>query len=59
MLFVAMVVPDEATDVDVGESGHQVLTVKAVHDPTMTWDGVGKVLQREATSHHLNSCTTQ
>ena len=45
MSFAAILIPDEAPDVDVGEGGHQVLTVEAVHDPTMTWDGVGKILQ--------------
>lgn len=37
-------IPDEACDVHVNEGSHQVLTVKAVHDTSMPWDCVGKVL---------------
>lgn len=39
-------VPDETGDVDVGERGHQVLTVEAVHDSSVAGDGAGKVLGR-------------
>lgn len=43
--------PDEAGDVHVDKGGHQVLAVKAIHDPPVARDGVGKVLaeQRDGT----------
>lgn len=37
--------PDEAGDVDVRERGHQVLTVKAIHDAAVAGDSARKVLQ--------------
>lgn len=37
--------PDEAGYVDVCEGGHQVLTVKPIHDAPVAGDGAGKVLQ--------------
>lgn len=37
--------PDEAGDIDVRECGHQVLTVKAIHDAAVAGDSARKVLQ--------------
>lgn len=39
--------PDEAGDVNINEGGHEVLAVESVHDASVTWDGVGKVLDFE------------
>lgn len=39
--------PDEASNVYINESGHEVLAVKSVHNATVTWDGVGKILDLE------------
>lgn len=39
-------VPDETGDVDVHEGGHEVLAVEAVHDASVTRDGVGKILRK-------------
>lgn len=36
--------PYETGDVDMDESGHQVLTVKAIHDSTMARNSVRKIL---------------
>ena len=35
---------NEGRNVDVDESGHQVLTVKAVHDSAMTGNNISKIL---------------
>lgn len=37
--------PDEAGDIDVCEGGHQVLTVKPIHDAAVAGDSAGEVLQ--------------
>lgn len=39
--------PDEASDVDIDECGHEVLAVESVHNATMTRDSVGKILDLE------------
>lgn len=39
--------PDKAGDVHVDKGGHQVLAVKAIHDASMTRNGVGKILWRQ------------
>lgn len=39
--------PDEAGNVDVSESCHQVLTVEAVHDAAVARNGVGKILREQ------------
>ena len=49
-LFVRIIsrvvsLPDEAGVVYIDEGGHKELTVKPVHNTTVTWDGVTKVLQ--------------
>lgn len=36
--------PDKAGDVHIDEGGHQVLAVKAIHDASMTRNGIGKIL---------------
>lgn len=41
--------PDETSDVDVHKGGHEVLTVKPVHDASMARDRVGKILKWETT----------
>ncbi len=46
--------PDEAGYVDMCESGHQVLTVKSVHDAAVARDGVGKVLKEKKRPRHRN-----
>lgn len=38
--------PDETGDIDVCECGHQVLTVKPIHDAAVAGDSAGKVLQK-------------
>lgn len=38
--------PDEAGNVDVDESGHEVLAVETVHNAAVTRDGVGKILRQ-------------
>ena len=38
--------PDKAGDIDMSERGHQVLTIKAVHDASVAGDGAGKVLRK-------------
>lgn len=43
--MISSVLPNEAGYVDVREGGHQVLTVEAIHDAAVSWDGAGKVLQ--------------
>lgn len=35
--------PDKAGDIHVDKGGHQVLAVKAIHDASMTRNGVGEV----------------
>lgn len=45
--FIQMLVlPDEACNVDINKCGHEVLAVESVHDATVTWDSVGKILTR-------------
>lgn len=39
--------PDKTCYVNMNKCSHQVLTVKAIHDPSMTRDGVSKVLQNK------------
>ena len=41
-------VPAESEVVDIGEGGHEDLTVKPIHNPTMTRNKVSKVLQSGA-----------
>lgn len=38
--------PDETGDIDVCECGHQVLTVKPIHDAAVAGDSAGEVLQK-------------
>lgn len=38
---------NETRDVDIDESCHQVLTVEAIHDPSMTRNDVSKVFDLE------------
>ena len=40
-------IPAEGEVVDVGKGGHEDLAVKPVHDPTVTWNQVSKVLGEE------------
>lgn len=57
--MTSSVLPNEAGYVDVREGGHQVLTVEAIHDAAVSWDGAGKVLQAEqsrAALHHRFVC---
>lgn len=42
--MISSTLPDEAGYVDMREGGHQVLTVEAIHDAAVSWDGAGKVL---------------
>lgn len=44
--LVITVIPDKAGDVNIYKCGHEILTVETVHDPSMTWNGVCKVLHR-------------
>lgn len=58
-LMISSILPNKAGYVDVCEGGHQVLTVEAIHDAAVSWDGAGKVLQVEqnrAASHHWFVC---
>lgn len=41
--FARVGAPDKAGDVHVDKGGHQVLAVKAIHDASMTRNGVGKI----------------
>lgn len=40
-------VPYEACDVHMHERGHQILTIEPVHYPTMSGNGVCKILQKQ------------
>lgn len=41
--------PNEASNVDINKCGHEVLAVKSVHNASMTWDGVCKILKEDDT----------
>lgn len=36
--------PDKTGDINMHKGSHEVLTVKAVHDPTMSWNCISKIL---------------
>ena len=38
------IIPDNTGNVNVGESHHQVLAIKAIHYTPMSWDSVRKIL---------------
>ena len=43
-------VPYKTCDVHMHKSCHQILTIKSVHYPTMSRNGVCKILQRKQTN---------
>lgn len=49
--------PNEASNVDIDECGHEVLAVKSVHYASMTWDGVCKILKGGNTADKLKTTT--
>ena len=44
--------PAEGEVVDVGKDGHEDLAVEAIHQPSVAWDHIRKVLQH---AHHTNT----
>lgn len=49
-----MCLPDEAGNVDINKCGHEVLTVKPIHNATMTRDSVGKILKAQKTVQYFS-----
>lgn len=45
--------PDKARYVNMDKRSHQILTVKAVHDTTMSRDGVCKILEKHFSGYVL------
>lgn len=43
--FINICLPNEASNVDINKCGHEVLAVKSVHNASVTWDGVCKILK--------------
>ena len=42
--FLWRVIADKGGNVNVDECGHEVLAIETVHDTTMTWNDVSKIL---------------
>lgn len=53
LLIMDVCLPDEAGNVDINKCCHEVLTVKPIHNATMTRDSVGKILKAQKTVQYF------